>query len=55
MNVTIQERLLKAEHDAINARAEAENLRAVQDYNIMMGILDDPSEDIEDEMEGDVE
>jgi hypothetical protein len=34
------------------ARAMAAQTKAVQDYNIMMGILDDPSEDEEeDEME----
>ena len=32
-----------------NARATTETVKAVQDYNIMMGNLEDPSE--EDEME----
>lgn len=48
---TIEERLLKAEHDAMNARAEAESLKAVQEYNIMMGTLEDPAEDEEEEEE----
>lgn len=28
-----------------NLRAESENTRALQDYNIMMGNLEDPSEE----------
>lgn len=48
MGTTIQEWLLKAEQDAMNARAENEQLRAIQDYNIMMGILDDPTGDEEE-------
>ena len=40
-------------HKSDNAREIAENVKSVQDYNIMMGILEDPSEDEEmDEMEG---
>ena len=31
------------------AKAQAAKARAVQDYNIMMGNLDDPEEDEEDE------
>lgn len=31
-----------------NARALAEEMKAVQDYNIMMGNLEDPSEDEEE-------
>ena len=31
-----------------NARAMAERARAVQEYNIMMGYLEDPSEDEEE-------
>ena len=49
MAATLWERLLKAEHDAMNARAEAESLKAVQDYNIMMGALEDPAEEEEDD------
>lgn len=36
-----------------NARAEAAELRAVTDYNIMMGNLEDPAEDEEEEEEDD--
>lgn len=32
-----------------NARAEAAELKAVVDYNIMMGNIEDPSEDDEQE------
>ena len=45
---TIQEWLLKAEQDAMNARAEATRAQAVENYNIMMGNLEDPEEE-EDE------
>jgi hypothetical protein len=34
------------------ARAQAERAKAVQEYNIMMGYLEDPSEDDEEEEEG---
>jgi hypothetical protein len=34
------------------ARAQAERAKAVQEYNIMMGYLEDPSEDEEEEEEG---
>jgi hypothetical protein len=53
MGTTIQEWLLKVEQDMMNARAENEQLRAIQDYNIMMGSLDDPSgyEEQENEVE----
>lgn len=34
-----------------NERAELADLRAVQDYNIMMGNIEDPSEEEEDEDE----
>lgn len=33
------------------ARAMAAEVKAVQDYNIMMGVLEDPAEDEEDEQE----
>ena len=36
-------------HLAENARATAEDVKAVQDYNIMMGNLEDPSEEEEEE------
>ena len=36
-----------------NARALAERARAVQEYNIMMGYLEDPSEEEEGEGEED--
>ena len=34
------------------ARAQAERAKAVQEYNIMMGYLEDPSDDDEEEEEG---
>lgn len=34
-----------------NLRAESENTKALQDYNIMMGNIEDPSEDEEEEGE----
>lgn len=36
-----------------NTRAEAAELRAVTDYNIMMGNLEDPAADDEEEEEDD--
>ena len=40
-------------HKTDNAREIADGVKSVTDYNIMMGILEDPSEDEEmDEMEG---
>ena len=50
-NPTREEWLLKAEHDAMNAAAEAAKSKAVQDYNIMMGNIEDPTEDEEEEEE----
>lgn len=44
---TILERL-RADND----REKATKVEAVQEYNIMMGILEDPTEGDEDEMEG---
>ena len=49
MAATLEERLLKAEQDAMNARAEAERLRSVQEYNVMMGNMEDPAEEEEDD------
>lgn len=34
-----------------NARADVADMRAIQEYNIMMGNLEDPSEEEEDEDE----
>lgn len=36
---------------AENARAAVEDLKAVQEYNIMMGYIEDPSEEEEEENE----
>lgn len=49
--MTEQERLLKAEHDAWLSNYKAEQQQAITDYNIMMGILEDPSEETEGEFE----
>lgn len=35
-----------------NARAKADNLQSITDYNIMMGILEDPAEE-EEEVQAD--
>lgn len=42
-------------HKTDNAREVAEGVKAVTDYNIMMGNLEDPSEDIEESEEFDYE
>lgn len=36
-------------HVEENARATAEDLKAIAEYNIMMGILEDPSAEEEEE------
>lgn len=43
-------RLARMEAKALAARLQAEDTKAVTDYNIMMGNLEDPAED--EEMEG---
>lgn len=48
---TREEWLLKAEHDAMNAEAKASETKAFIDYNVMMGNIEDPSEDEEEEGE----
>ena len=45
---TIEERLLKIEHDAWLANYMANRNKATQDYNIMMGNIEDPEEEEED-------
>lgn len=42
---------LRERHEAENARAAAEELKAMVDYNIMMGNLEDPKEEEEEEAE----
>ena len=42
-------RLLKLEHDLRNEAWKAEKDRAITEYNIMMGAIEDPSEDEEGE------
>ena len=39
-------------HQNENVRAEAVDLKAVTDYNIMMGILEDPMAEEEEEING---
>lgn len=46
---SILQRLLKAEQDARNAQAFAMQNQAVIDYNVMMGNIEDPSEEEEEE------
>ncbi len=46
---TPEERLIHAEMEARNARFQAEMNKANIQYNIMMGVLEDPSEDDEEE------
>ncbi len=48
MAVTPQERILHAEMEARNARFQAEQSKASIEYNIMMGVLEDPSEEEEE-------
>ena len=45
MAITLQERLLKAEHDAMNARADAFKAQANLDYVAMMADVEIPTED----------
>lgn len=47
MNSTNEERLLKAEMDAMNARAEASKNAAIVEYLAMMTDVDIPTEDEE--------
>lgn len=42
-------------HKAESTREISENTKAITDYNIMMGNLEDPSEDIEESEEFDYE
>ena len=51
MKITKEERLLKAEHDALNARAEAFKTTANLDYVAMMADIEIPTEEDEDEHE----
>ena len=48
MGITIQELLLKAEHDAMNARAEAFRAQANLDYVAMMADVEIPIEEESD-------
>lgn len=43
--VTLEERLLKAEHDAMNARADAFKAQANLDYVAMMADVEIPTEE----------
>lgn len=45
---TLSERLRKAEAENASLREENRNLAAMQDYNVMMGNLEDPSEEEEE-------
>lgn len=49
MATTISERLLKLESDARYAQYIALRNKGAVDYNIMMGNIEDPSEDEENE------
>lgn len=49
--ITIEERLLKAEHDAMNANAEAAKAAANLDYVAMMADIEIPTEEDHDEPE----
>ena len=50
--ITLQTTILER-HQADNARAAAEKVEAVQTYNIMLGNLEDPSEEDGEEEEDD--
>ncbi len=43
--ITLEERLLKAEHDAMNARADAFKAQATLDYVAMMADVEIPTEE----------
>lgn len=45
MNSTNEERLLKAENDAMNARSEAAKNAAITEYIAMMADIDIPEEE----------
>ena len=50
LSIITKHRMSIAERkDIENSIAEAEDMRAFLDYNIMMGSLEDPSEDEEEE------
>ena len=49
---TMNERLLKVERDARYARYVALQNKGAVDYNIMMGNIEDPNEEEEDETDG---
>ena len=49
--ITLEERLLKAEHDAMNANAEAVKAAATLDYVAMMADIDIPTEEENNEPE----
>lgn len=44
-------RIARAEAKALAARLQSDDVKAVTDYNIMMGTLEDPAEDEEAEEE----
>ena len=45
MEVRTPTKTIKELHDDESARAAAEDVKAAVDYNIMMGILEDPNEE----------
>ena len=52
MRVATPTKSVKEVHDEENARAKAAEVKAAIDYNILMGILEDPNEEEEEEING---
>lgn len=54
MSVTVRERTESPYEKKVkeNAIAEAAEVKAVQDYNIMMGNLEDPADEEEEDIDG---
>lgn len=50
--ISLKERARKAEQESARLREELEKTKATQDYNIMMGNIEDPGEEEEDEVDG---
>lgn len=46
---TEKDRIKRLEREKLELEAENRALKAMQDYNVMMGILEDPSEEDEDD------
>lgn len=47
--VSAKEQIRRSEERAVKAEAEATRLKAMVDYNVMMGYIDDPAEEDEED------